>query len=122
MNWTEPAPPGRTSNYNHVICKTPIGDAVIEWKGWKTNDSYTLHIDSDFICEGTTLDEAKDMAKDYLTDKYNELGSFLNMNRNYNTQRVRHTSYSSIFAASAPREIMLKAFQSADGAIKNHQQ
>ena len=43
LNWTEPAKPKEgVSSYDHVMCDTPLGKAMIEWKSWK--DSPTMRI------------------------------------------------------------------------------
>lgn len=78
MNWTEPqkAKEG-VSHYDHVILETPIGRAIIEWKGWKESDSYSLTIGNDYVGEGFDLEEAKELAKTYLKVKYDELGRLL---------------------------------------------
>ncbi len=81
MNWTEPKPPtDGVSYYNHTICETPIGKFIIEWKSWKENDSYDITKDSNvFVGYGDTLEEAKEIVKDYLITKNNELSAFLGL-------------------------------------------
>lgn len=79
MKWTEPKPPTQAiSNYDHVICETPLGKALIEWKGWKESDSYSLTIGNDYIGEGDDLDDAKRLAKEWLIKKHKELSQCLN--------------------------------------------
>lgn len=87
MNWTEPKPPTKgISHYDHVICETPLGQAIIEWKGWKESDSYSLTIGNDYVGEGWDLDDAKRLAKEYLTEKKNQLSLFLGLDPQTQTQ------------------------------------
>ena len=78
MNWTQPKPPIQgISYYDHVMCETPFGIAIIEWKGWKESDSYSLNIGNNYIGEGFDLDNAKRLAVDWLTEKHRELSILL---------------------------------------------
>ena len=78
MNWTEPKPPTReVSFYDHTICETPLGKCLIEWKGWKESDSYSVNIGNEYIGEGYDLEDAKRLAKTWLILKRNELSKFL---------------------------------------------
>ena len=78
MNWTEPKPPKRgESVYNHITCETPLGQAIIEWKGWKESDSYSVTIGSDYIGEGFDLEDAKIVAMKYLIKKHKALSILL---------------------------------------------
>jgi len=79
MNWTDPSPPKEgTSYYDHVICKSPLGIFLIEWKSWKESDSYAIMLDDAiYLGSETSLDEAKEVVKKYLADKINELSIFL---------------------------------------------
>lgn len=80
MNWTEPRPPAREfSYYDHVICETPLGRALIEWKGWKESDTYSITIGGEYIGDGRDLDDAKNLAKEWLTNKRNELSGLLGL-------------------------------------------
>lgn len=80
MNWTEPKPPTEGVNpYNHTTCETPLGQALIEWKGWKESDSYSLYIGIEYIGEGWGLDDAKQLAMKWLIDKHKELSVFLGL-------------------------------------------
>ena len=80
MNWTEPKPPIEgISYYDHVICETPLGQALIAWKGWKESDSYSLTIGNDYIGEGLDLDDAKRLAKEWLINKHEELSGLLGL-------------------------------------------
>lgn len=74
MNWTEPKDPTEgVSHYSHVISETPLGQCLIEWKGWKQSDSYSVTIGNEYIGEGYDLEDGKRLAKDWLTKKHNEL-------------------------------------------------
>lgn len=78
MIWTEPKPPTKgISHYDHVICETPLGQALIEWKGWKESDSYSVTIGNDYVGEGYDLEDAKRLAKEWLTKKHSELSVLL---------------------------------------------
>ena len=77
MNWTEENEANNSISYNHVICDTPIGQIIIEWKGWKERPDYSIDIDNKYIGTEYTLDNAKLIAKDYLNNKLNELSIFL---------------------------------------------
>lgn len=60
MNWTEPKPPTEgISFYDHVICETPFGQAIIEWKSWKLYDDYSVTIGDTYIGNENSLDDAK---------------------------------------------------------------
>ena len=78
MNWTEPKPPTvYASRYDYVTCDTPLGEAKIEWKSWKDDSSYDLEIGNEWIATAYSLQDAKDMAVRYLTNKLKELSEFL---------------------------------------------
>ena len=80
MNWTEPKSPNKTvSPYDHVTSDTPLGQAIIEWKGWKQFDSYSLTIGNEYIGEGEDLEDAKKIAHDWLKRKYTDLAAFLQL-------------------------------------------
>jgi hypothetical protein len=80
MNWTEPKEPTKgISYYTHVTCDTPLGVCLIEWKGWKENDSYSVTIGNEYIGEGWSLEDAKRLAKNWLTRKHNELSVLLGL-------------------------------------------
>ena len=63
LEWSSPAPPGKDCSYDHVRAETPIGVYSIEWKSWKSNDGYTVHIDGRYIWSEETLDDAKRFAQ-----------------------------------------------------------
>ena len=86
MNWTEPADPKNgVSNYTHVMCDTPIGRFLIEWKGWKERDSYSItlqHKDGysdSYITDEIDLDSAKDRCHEYLVKRFHELKKYLEL-------------------------------------------
>lgn len=80
MNWTETKPPTkRGSTYDHVTCETPLGQAIIEWKGWKDSDSYSVTIGGDYVGEGWDLEDGKRLAKEWLVKKHNELSVLLGL-------------------------------------------
>lgn len=42
IEWTEQREPNEDCHYTHVIGKTPFGDFLITWKGWKVYDAPTI--------------------------------------------------------------------------------
>lgn len=78
MKWTEPQPPKSViSAYNHTLCETPLGIAIIEWKGWKEYRSYIAEISGLRISESDSLEDAKLSVQSYLQSKSIELIEFL---------------------------------------------
>lgn len=78
MKWTEPKSPTKgISNYDHVMCETPLGKCLIEWKGWKESDNYSVTIGDEYVGDGFDLDEAKKIAKEFLIKKHFELSQLL---------------------------------------------
>jgi hypothetical protein len=78
MNWTEPKPPTRdVSFYDHIICKTPLGKFMIEWKSWKESPRYDIMLAGNWIAVEYDLDTAKTVAKEYILNKQRELSDFL---------------------------------------------
>ncbi len=77
MNWTEVIDPNSENSYSHIKCDTPLGKIYIDWKSWKTNPSFDISIDGSWIGTSYDLDESKQISKDWLTEKYNSLKSFL---------------------------------------------
>ena len=79
IEWLGPYSANRDIPYDHVRCLTPFGEGLIEWKGWKDSDSYSLSIGGEYIGEGNNLEEAKDLAYRWMRDKFFELGLFLGL-------------------------------------------
>lgn len=78
MNWTEPKPPTKdVSYYDHTTCKTPLGTCIIEWKSWKQDPDYSVQIGDNYIGTEYSLDDAKQLAVDYLINIRNVLNDFL---------------------------------------------
>ena len=42
IHWGEQKKPDGNISYDHLIGKTPIGDYVITWKGWKLRPDYCV--------------------------------------------------------------------------------
>lgn len=64
LEWSEHRPPTKdVSHYDHVIAKTPLGDIMLEWKGWKGYDSPCCEMPWGEFVHGTDLDDAKQMAQ-----------------------------------------------------------
>lgn len=79
MNWSEISDPKEgVSYYTHTILETPLGKAIIEWKGWKDrDDDKSITVDSEYIGTEITLENAKERVLQYLTGKSNQLITFL---------------------------------------------
>ena len=79
MNWTEPKPPTEgVSREDHILCETPLGEIIIEWKGWKENPSYGVMLNhTEYLGVEYSLEEAKLVAYNYLKNKSKELLDFL---------------------------------------------
>jgi len=65
LEWSEPrAPDGEVSYYTYVITSTPLGPIILEWKGWKDDNSPCGHMPwPDCFVFGDTLDAAKAAAQ-----------------------------------------------------------
>lgn len=73
MKWTEPKPPAEgVSRYEHLTCDTPLGKAIIEWKGWKKHDSYSLTIGDEHVGNAEGLEAAKNLAKWFIRKNHKE--------------------------------------------------
>ncbi len=59
LAWSDQREPGETSCYKHVVAETPLGDLIIEWKGWKDNDSPGCQMPWGEYVSGRDLVEAK---------------------------------------------------------------
>lgn len=78
MNWSESLKAdGDKSNYDHVKCESPLGVILIEWKSWKDSPSYGIGLEGQYLGSEYSLEDAKEKAREYLENKYNELGIFL---------------------------------------------
>ena len=78
MNWTkEKQPTEGISHYNHTILETPIGEFIIEWKGWKERPSYDVMLKGEWIGCEYDLQSAKEIAKNHLIDLFNQLNGFM---------------------------------------------
>lgn len=66
LRWSEESQPCSTTRYNHVVAESALGQATIEWKGWKESDSYDAYVHD--VCVGTSynLDDAKQLVVGYL--------------------------------------------------------
>lgn len=87
MEWSVINPPtSGKSHYNHITSKTPLGEVIIEWKSWKTNPSYDIQINNEWIGCKYDMDEAKKFAFNFIETKYNELKVFVDSNNNQENQ------------------------------------
>lgn len=77
LNWTEPAKPKEgVSSYDHVMCDTPLGRIMIEWKSWKDSPGYDVQLENDWIGCEYSLEDAKQVAIAHLQKKMMELLGF----------------------------------------------
>lgn len=78
MEWTEPKPPTEgVSYYDHVLCKSPLGGFIIEWKSWKSSPSYDIMLEGEWIGCEYSLPDAKTIAFEYIIKKHEELTQYL---------------------------------------------
>lgn len=80
MNWTDVQQPNQQIPYTHIISPTPLGVAVINWKGWKGQKElpdYYIEIGERWVANADSLDSAKQKAEDYLRKKRDELDQWL---------------------------------------------
>lgn len=62
---------------DHVKCMTPIGEVVVNWKSWDEYDHFDIYINDDYIGFADSLEKAKDIAHNKLTEICESLGRFL---------------------------------------------
>lgn len=66
--WTDVQEPNSEICYHHIKAKTPFGDIVIDWKGWKDFPSYDISADfekTSYIASENDLESALDSANDH---------------------------------------------------------
>jgi hypothetical protein len=63
LEWSDKFPPNDRIRYDHCLAESSIGTYSIEWKSWKQYDSYTVHLDGEFIGNGNDLADAKEIAQ-----------------------------------------------------------
>ena len=77
MNWSEEYKPNEEVRYNHIKLSTPIGEVLIDWKGWKEYPCYDVCCDDKYIGTTYDLEEAKQIAETYIKNITNELVKFI---------------------------------------------
>jgi hypothetical protein len=77
MNWTKEIPPNKEVPYNHVKLNTPIGEYVVDWKGWKHSPSYDINLGQEYVGSSFDLESAKELAEEDLLKTVGELNEFL---------------------------------------------
>jgi len=77
MKWSEEQPPNNTTSYHHIICETPLGLCIIDWKGWKEDPSYDAWVGDLWLGSARSLEEAKKICHDYLHEIRRKLIHFL---------------------------------------------
>ena len=80
MKWSEIKEANKYVNYTHINCETPMGEFIIDWKGWKENPSYDSHINGDYIGTNYDLDGAKSFCEEYIKDKSISMFKYLKEN------------------------------------------
>ena len=80
LEWSEVSKPKKdVSSYTHVIAETPLGQIILEWKGWKEyGDDPCCEMPWGEFVVGYTLDEAKQKVQkswDEMIPKLNDLCS-----------------------------------------------
>ncbi len=78
MNWSEEIEPNNDIPYNHVLLDTPLGQASIEWKGWKKQPTYGVTINNDYIGTDDRLEGAKLIVLNHLVSLNKILTKFVN--------------------------------------------
>lgn len=66
--WTDVQEPNSEICYHHIKAKTPFGDIVIDWKGWKDFPSFDISWNIGkfhYFDTVSSLEEAMDAANDY---------------------------------------------------------
>lgn len=66
LEWSEERQPNEDSCYNHVVAKSPLGKILIEWKGWKEDDSRAVSVDGSYLDYAHDLEGAKLVAEQHL--------------------------------------------------------
>ena len=65
IEWSEPREPNASCSYDHVVGKCPLGDYLIDWKGWKESPSFGINSPvTPYIDCRYSLKEAKEYAQD----------------------------------------------------------
>lgn len=78
MKWSKESNPKEgVSHYNHTILETPIGEFIIEWKGWKEDPSYTIMLEGGYVTDVWDLLEAKKTVESFMYTKLELLKRFL---------------------------------------------
>ena len=113
MNWTEPAPPTKeVSDYDHVVCNTPLGVARIEWKSWKNTTDFDVYFAHEHVGTTNSLDDAKKLSEEFVFSKYQELREFVaNFSQPiwFNTMFDKKESSTQFPDTSEPKNITLKS-------------
>lgn len=77
IEWSEEFEPNDNCRYNHVVGKTPLGNFLISWKGWKDSPMFDIEelpflseLNSGFIClSDNSLDAAKEQCEKLYQEK-----------------------------------------------------
>jgi|TARA_R110000851_G_scaffold308922_1_gene468103 hypothetical protein len=78
MNWTKESEPNNEVPYNHTKLETPIGEYVVDWKGWKERPSYDVSLKGECLGSEYDLESAKRIAENNLLELANQINGFLN--------------------------------------------
>ena len=77
MIWSEVKEPNDKVSYNHVTLDTPLGEYIVDWKGWKETPSYDVSLNSEYIGSNYDLESGKDIAESHLLETANQLNGFI---------------------------------------------
>lgn len=65
--WSEKQEATEKIRYDHMVAETGLGQATIEWKGWKdTSSPRTVYLDGDYIGCADDIELAKALVADHL--------------------------------------------------------
>ena len=77
MNWTKESEPNNEVPYNHIKLKTPIGEYVVDWKGWKEIPRYDINLKGEWLGSEYDLESAKNLAENHLLETANQINGFI---------------------------------------------
>jgi len=76
IEWSEEFEANKECRYNHCIGKTPLGDFLITWKGWKSYGSVDVEEnpfnDLEYWFSAFDLQEAKEYCEEMFAKKIAE--------------------------------------------------
>lgn len=73
LEWTEARKANADCQYDHILGTCALGKFSIEWKSWKDYDSKCVYLNGEYLTSVCTIDEAKEIAFEYVQNMVNEL-------------------------------------------------